>query len=151
MEGKKSFLMYILVFLFIAIIVIFFVLPKSGEVMLECTFSTKLQNVNTTYNIKSKYVNSKFNEVNNDVIIDLSSNWIQRNEYKFTLEQDEKLYTDAGFTYEVSLDSENKQVMAKMYGDRETLNDDIIYFGEIDQVRSHFEREGYVCKEVTLK
>ena len=51
MEGNKSFLMYILVFIFIAVIVIFFVLPKNGEVLLECSSSNKSQSVNTIYNI----------------------------------------------------------------------------------------------------
>ena len=151
MEGNKSFLMYILVFIFIAVIVIFFVLPKNGEVVLECSFSTNAQNVNTVYNIESKYVNGKFKEVNNEVVIDLSKNWIQRNEYKYSLEQDSELYTDAGFTYEVSLDNDNKQVIAKMTGDRDTLNNDIIYFSKVNDVRSHFEKEGYVCKEETVK
>ena len=61
------------------------------------------------------------------VVIDLSKNWIQRNEYKYSLEQDSELYTDAGFTYEVSFDNDKKQVIAEMTGDRETLNSDIIY------------------------
>lgn len=151
MEGNKSFLMYIFVFVFIAIIVIFFVLPKNGEVVLECTLSNKTEDIVTTYNIESKYVNGKFKEVNNEFVIDLSSSWILRNDYKFSLEQDSKLYTDAGFTYEVSLDEDKKYVIAKMFGDRETLNDDIIYFGKIDNVRKHFENEGYVCKEETVK
>ena len=151
MEGNKSFLMYILVFIFIAVIVIFFVLPKNGEVLLECSSSNKSQSVNTIYNIESKYVNGKFREVNNEIIIDLSSNWIQRNEYKFSLEQDSEIYTEAGFTYEVSFDNDKKQVIAKMSGDRENLNNDIIYFSKIDDVRSHFEKEGYICKEETVK
>lgn len=151
MEGNKSFLMYILVFIFIAVIVVFFVLPKNGEVVLECSFSTNSQGVNTIYNMESKYVNGKFREVTNEVVIDLSSNWIQRNEYKYSLEQDSDLYTDAGFTYEVNFNNDKKQVIATMVGDRETLNSDIIYFSKIDDVRTHFEKEGYVCKEETVK
>lgn len=151
MEGNKSFLMYIFIFIFIAVILVFFVIPKNGEVILECTLSNKNENIITTYNIKSKYINGKFKEVNNEFVIDLSSSWILRNDYKFSLEQDSKLYTDAGFTYKVSLDEDKKYVIAKMFGDRDTLNNDIIYFSKVNDVRSHFEKEGYVCKEETVK
>ena len=119
--------------------------------MLECSATDKSQNIVTTFNIKSKYVNGKFSEINNDVVVDLSSNWILRNDYKYSLEQDSEIYKDAGFTYDVVIDSENKYVVAKMYGNRDTLNEDIIYMSSIDSVRKHMEESGYICKEETLK
>lgn len=151
MEGKKSFFMYFLVFLFIGFIIVFFVLPSNGEVLLECSFSKSMENVTTMYNIKSKYINGKFYEVDNEMIVDLSKKWVQRRDYQYSLEQDGKIYVDAGFKYEVSVDNKNKFVIAKMHADKDTLNNEFIYFAKLKEVRNHFEKDGYVCKEEKVK
>ena len=55
------------------------------------------------------------------------------------------------FEYEVSVDNKNKFVIAKMHADKDTLNNEFIYFAKLKEVRNHFEKDGYVCKEEKVK
>ena len=146
MEGNKSFLMYIFVFIFIGLIMVFYVIPNSKEDVLSCTLLTNETGVITTYRVDSVYQHNKFQYVNIDMELDISRYWIKKNDYIYSLKKDSSVWTDVGFDFNVEEDNKNKKVIAKMYGDRETLNEDMIYFGKIDDVKEHFEGLDYECK-----
>ncbi len=146
MEGNKSFLMYIFVFIFIGLIMVFYVIPNSKEEVLSCTLLTNETGIITTYRVESVYQHNKFQYVNIDMELDINRYWIKKNDYIYSLEKDSSAWTDVGFSFDVKEDNKNKKVIAEMYGDREMLNEDMIYFGKIEDVKTHFEGLDYECK-----
>ena len=146
MEGKKSFIMYIFVFLFIGAIMVFYVIPNSKESVLDCTLLTNETGIITTYRIESVYKNKRFQYVNIDMELDIGKYWIKKNDYVYSLKKDSNVWTDVGFSFDVKEDNKNKKIIAEMYGGREMLNEDMIYFGKIDDVKAHFEGLEYECK-----
>lgn len=151
MEGNKSFIMYIFVFLFIGIIMIFYVIPSNKEEVLSCTLLTNETGIITTYRIDSVYQHNKFQYVNIDMELDIGRYWIKKNDYIYSLNKDSSVWTDVGFDFKVTEDKENKKVIAKMYGDYEMLNKELIYFSNIEDVQEHFENIDYKCKIGELK
>jgi hypothetical protein len=146
MEGNKSFLMYIFVFIFIGLIMVFYVIPNSKEEVLSCTLLTNETGIITTYRVESVYKNKRFQYVNIDMELDINRYWIKKNDYIYSLEKDSSAWTDVGFDFDVEEDRNNKKVIAHMYGDNDTLNKDLIYFNDIEDVQEHFEGMEYKCK-----
>lgn len=146
MEGNKSFLMYIFVFIFIGLIMVFYVIPNSKEEVLSCTLLTNETGIITTYRVESVYNNKRFQYVNIDMELDIGKYWIKKNDYVYSLKKDSNVWTDVGFSFDVKEDNKNKKVIAEMYGDREMLNEDMIYFSKIEDVKTHFEGLDYECK-----
>lgn len=146
MEGNKSFLMYIFVFIFIGLIMVFYVIPNSKEEVLSCTLLTNETGIITTYRVESVYKNKRFQYVNIDMELDIGKYWIKKNDYIYSLEKDSSAWTDVGFDFNVEEDRNNKKVIAHMYGDSDTLNKDLIYFNDIEDVQEHFEGMEYKCK-----
>lgn len=146
MEGKKSFIMYLFVFLFIGAIMVFYVIPTNKEEVLSCTLLTNETGIITTYRVKSVYKHNKFQYVNIDMELDVGKYWIKKNDYVYSLEKDSSAWTDVGFDFDVEEDNKNKKVIAKIYGDNEMLNSEMIYFNKVDNVKAHFESLDYECK-----
>jgi hypothetical protein len=146
MEGNKSFLMYIFVFIFIGLIMVFYVIPNSKEEVLSCTLLTNETGIITIYRVESVYQHNKFQYVNIDMELDINRYWIKKNDYIYSLEKDSSAWTDVGFDFNVEEDRNNKKVIAHMYGDYDTLNKDLIYFNDIEDVQEHFEGMEYKCK-----
>ena len=92
MEGNKSFLMYIFVFIFIGLIIVFYVIPNSKEEVLSCTLLTNETGIITTYRVESIYQHNKFQYVNIDMELDINRYWIKKNDYIYSLEKDSKGY-----------------------------------------------------------
>ena len=146
MEGNKSFLMYIFVFIFIGLIMVFYVIPNSKEEVLSCTLLTNETGIITTYRVESVYQHNKFQYVNIDMELDINRYWIKKNDYMYSLEKDSSAWTDVGFDFDVEEDRNNKKVIAHMYGDYDMLNKELIYFNDIEDVQEHFEGMEYKCK-----
>jgi hypothetical protein len=90
MEGNKSFLMYIFVFIFIGLIMVFYVIPNSKEEVLSCTLLTNETGIITIYRVESVYQHNKFQYVNIDMELDINRYWIKKNDYIYSLEKDSK-------------------------------------------------------------
>lgn len=146
MEGNKSYLMYLFVFIFIALIVVFYVIPNNNEKVLSCTLLTNETGIISTYKVDSVYKHNKFQEVSLSMEFNLSKNWNEKKDYVYSLNQDSKEYTSLGFDFKLEEDVKNKLVIANIYGDKDMLNKNLIYFNNINDVKDHFESMEYECK-----
>ena len=146
MEKIKKLLPYLFVVIFIAVIMIFVVIPSNGTKELICVSSTNETGIKTDFDLKIVYENGNFKEVYHNIKFDLSKNWIEKDAYVNSIENDSSDYIEMGFEHEVVTDRDNKTVIAKMYGTKDTLNKDLIFFSKINDVEKHYENVGYICE-----
>lgn len=151
MEKFKKLLPYVFVAIFIVVIVVFVVIPSNGTKEIICVSSTNETGIQTDFDLKIVYENGNFKEVYHYIKFDLSKNWIEKDVYVKSIENDSKDYTDMGFEHKVETDRENKVVIAKMYGTKDTLNKDLIFFSKINDVKEHYEKVGYICEVEDFK
>ena len=151
MEKIKKLLPYLFVVIFIAVIMIFVVIPSNGTKELICVSSTNETGIKTDFDLKIVYENGNFKEVYHNIKFDLSKNWIEKDAYVNSIENDSSDYIEMGFEYEVVTDRDNKTVIAKMYGTKDTLNKDLIFFSKINDVEKHYENVGYICEVEDFK
>ena len=78
--------------------------------------------------------------------LDIKTYWLRKKDYIYSLEKDSTVWTDMGFDFKVEEDRKNKKLIAKIYGDNKMLNEDLIYFSKIDDVKTHFEGLDYECE-----
>lgn len=151
MEKVKILLPYAIVAIFIAVIIIFVVIPTNGTKELICVSSSNETGVPIYFDLKIVYKNGNFDEVYHNIKFDLSKNWIEKDVYVTSIENDSSEYVAMGFEHETETDKENKAVIAKMYGNKDTLNKDLIFFSKINSVEEHYEEVGYICEVEDFK
>ena len=151
MKVFKNLWPYIVLALSVTFIVLFVVLPSNGTKELICLSSGNETGISTYFDLKIVYKNGSFEEVYNNVVFDLSKNWIEKDVYVSSISSESSVYTDMGFEYKVETDSTNKQVITKMYGNKDTLNNELIFFSKIDKVEEHYESQGYICEVEDFK
>lgn len=146
MEGNKSFKMYIFVFLFIGAIMFFVVLPNEGVKVLNCNMEKMDSGIDTIYNIKSFYHNNKFSNVKVTMELVLNESWYNKSNYIYSLNKDSSEWIELGFNFDVEENEKEKTLTAIMSGERNDLNNGLIYYSSIDKVYEYFENSGYKCE-----
>ena len=149
MEGNKSYLMYLALFVIIGIIVVFFVIPNGGNKVLECHMENDETGIMNYWDVEVIYENGKMSKVNNLVKLDISEDYGRRASYEYSMKKDFGEYEELGFELDVYI--EDKMVIAEMNGTKDTLNKDLVYYNNVKSLKKHFEKEGYICKLEELK